>query len=151
MRSQAPVLAGGDGEAHIVAATYCDDGVCVDAAVGMHSSDSLTQEVGCAAGGVGPPLSEPCGQHAFSSRCDGKQWVIAPLTDVVVPAPSSLPSPYVSQTMESKSMVRGSSPGPTPASQVRAGSSRLTRSSWGTCPQRKLRRTVPKVDGAFTV
>ena len=41
--------------------------------------------------------------------------------------------------------------GPAPAAQARASNSRLTRSSWRTWPQRKLRRKVPSVDGAFTV
>ena len=36
------------------------------------------------------------------------------------------------------------------AIDTRASSSRLTRSSCLTCPQRKLRRKVPKVDGALT-
>ena len=35
--------------------------------------------------------------------------------------------------------------------QARASNSRLTRSSWRTWPQRKLRRKVPRVDGALTV
>ena len=47
-------------------------------------------------------------------------------------------------------MVNGPSPGPAPASQARASNSRLTRSSWRTWPHRKLRRKVPRVDGAFT-
>ena len=47
-------------------------------------------------------------------------------------------------------MVRGASPGPPPAAQARASNSRLTRSSWRTCPHRKLRRNVPRVDGALT-
>ncbi len=53
--------------------------------------------------------------------------------------------------VESRSMVRGPSPGPAPAAQARASSSRLTRSSWRTWPHRKLRRKVPRVDGALTV
>ena len=48
-------------------------------------------------------------------------------------------------------MVNGASPGPAPADQARASSSRLTRSSWRTWPHRKLRRKVPSVNGAFTV
>ena len=48
-------------------------------------------------------------------------------------------------------MVSGTSPGPAPAAQARASNSRLTRSSWRTCPHRKLRRNVPRVDGALTV
>ena len=48
-------------------------------------------------------------------------------------------------------MVNGASPGPAPPAQARASSSRLTRSSWRTWPHRKLRRKVPRVDGALTV
>ena len=48
-------------------------------------------------------------------------------------------------------MVNGPSPGPAPVAQARASNSRLTRSSWRTWPQRKLRRKVPRVDGALTV
>ena len=47
-------------------------------------------------------------------------------------------------------MVNGPSPGPAPAAQARASSSRLTRSNWRTWPHRKLRRKVPRVDGALT-
>ena len=47
-------------------------------------------------------------------------------------------------------MVNGPSPGPAPAAQARASNSRLTRSSWRTWPHRKLRRKVPRVDGALT-
>ena len=47
-------------------------------------------------------------------------------------------------------MVNGPSPGPAPAAQARDSSSRLTRSNWRTWPQRKLRRKVPRVDGALT-
>ena len=48
-------------------------------------------------------------------------------------------------------MVSGPSPGPAPAAQARASSSRLTRSSWRTWPHRKLRRNVPRVEGALTM
>ena len=47
--------------------------------------------------------------------------------------------------------MNGAAPGPAPAAQARASNLRLTRSSWRTWPQRKLRRKVPRVDGAFTV
>ena len=47
-------------------------------------------------------------------------------------------------------MVNGASPGPVPACQARASNSRLTRSNWRTWPHRKLRRKVPRVDGALT-
>ena len=53
------------------------------------------------------------------------------------------------QMVESRSMVNGASPGPAPACHARAGNSRLTRSSWRTWPHRKLRRKVPRVDGAL--
>ena len=45
-------------------------------------------------------------------------------------------------------MVNGPSPGPAPAAQARDSNSRLTRSNWRTWPHRKLRRKVPRVDGA---
>ena len=48
-------------------------------------------------------------------------------------------------------MVRGPSPDSAPAAQARASNSRLTRSSWRAWPHRKLRRNVPRVDGALTV
>ena len=47
-------------------------------------------------------------------------------------------------------MVKGASPGPAPACHARASNSRLTRSSWRTWPQLKLRRKAPRVDGALT-
>ena len=53
--------------------------------------------------------------------------------------------------VESRSMVSGPSPGPAPAAQARASNSRLTRSSWRTWPHRKLRRNVPRVEGALTM
>ena len=42
--------------------------------------------------------------------------------------------------MESRSMFNGSSPGPAPAPQTRASTSRITRSRCRTCPHRKLCR-----------
>ena len=48
-------------------------------------------------------------------------------------------------------MVNGASPGPAPAAQAWVSNSRLTRSSWRAWPQRKLRRKVPRVDGALSV
>ena len=63
---------------------------------------------------------------------------------------TTLVSGEVSQMVESRSMINGPSPGPAPAAQARASSSRLTRSSWRTWPHRKLRRKVPRVDGALT-
>ena len=64
---------------------------------------------------------------------------------------TTLVSGEVSQTVASRSIVNGSSPGPAPAAQALASDSRLTRSNCRTWPHRKLRRKVPSVDGAFTV
>ena len=47
--------------------------------------------------------------------------------------------------------MNGASPGPAPAFQTRASNSRLTRSSWRTSPHLKLRRNVPRVEGALAV
>ena len=47
--------------------------------------------------------------------------------------------------------MNGASLGPAPAAQARASNCRLTRSSWRTWPHRKLRKKVPRVDGALTV
>ena len=52
--------------------------------------------------------------------------------------------------VESRSMVKGLSPGTVAAFRARASNSRLTRSSCLTWPQRKLRRKVARVDGALT-
>ena len=48
-------------------------------------------------------------------------------------------------------MVNGASPGPAPACHARASNSRLTRSSWRTWLQRKLRRKMPRVRAVPTV
>ena len=40
--------------------------------------------------------------------------------------------------------MSGASPGPAPAAQLRASNLRLTRSSWRTWPQLKLRRKTPQ-------
>ena len=53
--------------------------------------------------------------------------------------------------VESRSMVSDPSLGPAPAAQARASNSRLTRSNWRTWPHRKLRRNVPRVEGALTM
>ena len=132
-----------------------DDGVGVEAAVGPHRELSpgpgvahpphrLPQEVGGTPSGVGPALAQPGHQHVAGASGHGQQRVIAPLGR----APS-LARPYVSQIVESRSMVNGASPGPAPADQARASSSRLTRSNWRTWPHRKLWK-VPRVDGALT-
>ena len=46
-------------------------------------------------------------------------------------------------------MVNDPQPGPAPAALARINNSRLTRPSWRTWPHRKLRKEVPRVDGAF--
>ena len=48
------------------------------------------------------------------------------------------------------SRSRDISTSPAPVVQARASNSRLTRSNWRICPHRKLRRKVPRVDGALT-
>ena len=94
---QAFVLAEGDGEADIHLAADGYHAMSVEAAVGphrelspspgvAHSPHRLTQEVGGAAGGVGPALAQPGHQHVSGSGGDGQQRVIAPRTGVAVMA-----------------------------------------------------------------
>ena len=89
------MLADGAGEADIHPATDGDHGVGVEAAVGPHRELSLgpavanpphrlPQEVGGAAGGVGPALAQPGQQHVTGSGGDGQQRVIAPGAGVAV-------------------------------------------------------------------
>ena len=67
-----------------------DQGVGIEAAVGphrelspgpsmAHPAHGLPQEVGGAAGGVGPALAQPRHQHLSGAGGDGQQRVIAPL------------------------------------------------------------------------
>ena len=49
-----------------------------------HPAHRLTQEVGGAAGGVGPALAQAGHQHVAGAG--GQQWVIAPCTGVAVVA-----------------------------------------------------------------
>ena len=107
--------------------------------------------MGGAAGGVGSALAQPGHQHVSGAGGDGQQRVVAPLAGIAVVAGAVLGQSVSLADVESRSMVRGPSPGPAPAAQGRASSSRLTRSSWRTWPHRKLRRKVPRVDGALTV
>ena len=58
-----------------------------------HSADGLTQEVGGAAGGVGPALAQRCHQHVARTSSDGEEWVIAPLSGVAVMACALLVQP----------------------------------------------------------
>ena len=69
----------------------------IEAAVGPHRelppgpaaanpAHRLPQEVGGAAGGVGPVLAQPGQQHLAGSGGDGQQRVIAPLAGVAVVA-----------------------------------------------------------------
>ena len=94
---QAGALADGDGEAGIHPAADGDESVGIEAAVGPHRELSpgpgvahpahrFTQEVRCAAGGVGPALAQPGQQHVAGSGGDGQQRVIAPRTGVAVVA-----------------------------------------------------------------
>ena len=96
-------------------------------------------------------LARPSRSLAISTSPSGhgQQRVIAPLARVAVVA-----RPLLGQTvcLADRRIPDGewSSPGPAPADQARASSSRLTRSNWRTWPHRKLRRNVPRVDGALT-
>ena len=86
------------------------------------------------------------GAHA---RCSGTHHLrTSSRADCLV---TTVVSEEVSQMVESRSMVNGASPGPAPAFQTRASNSRLTRSSWRTWPHLKLRRKVPRVEGALAV
>ena len=94
---QAFVLAEGDGEADIHLAADGYHAMSVEAAVGPHRElapgpgvahppHRLTQEVGSAAGSVGPALAQAGHQHIAGASGDGQQWVIAPRTGVAVVA-----------------------------------------------------------------
>ena len=95
--AQALVLADGDGEADIHLAAKGDDGMSVEAAVGLHRElttgpgvarppHRLSQEVGGAPGGVGPALPQPGHQHVAGAGGHGQQRVIAPLAGIAVVA-----------------------------------------------------------------
>ena len=103
---QAFVLADGDGEADIHPAADGDHGVGIEAAVGPHGelpagpavanpAHRLPQEMGGAAGGVGPALAQPGHQHVAGAGGDGQQRVVAPRAGVAVVAgaPSRMPKP----------------------------------------------------------
>ena len=94
---QAGALADGDREADIHFPAGGNDSVGVEAAVGPHRELSpgssvahpphrFTQEVGSAAGGVGPVLAQAGHQHVAGTGGDGQQRVIAPRTGVAVVA-----------------------------------------------------------------
>ena len=105
---QALVLPDGDGVADIHLSTDLDQGMGIEAAVGPHRELSpgsavahpphrLTQEVGGAASGVGPALTQPRHQHlpgaSPSSPGPSQQRVIAPLAGVAVVAGAFLDQP----------------------------------------------------------
>ena len=94
---QAGVLADGDGEAHIHFPAGGNDSVAIEAVVGPHRELScspsmahpphrFTEEVGGAAGGVGPALAQPAHQHVAGAGGDSQQRVIAPLAGIAVVA-----------------------------------------------------------------
>ena len=94
---QALALADGDGEAYVQLAADGDHTIGVEAAVGPHRELSwprrsapphcLTQEVGAAAGGVGPALAQPGHQHVAGSGGNGQQLAAHPvqLADMAPP------------------------------------------------------------------
>ena len=75
-----------------------------------HPPHRLTQEVGGATGGVGPALAQPGHQHLAGAGGNGQQRVIAAGAGIAVVARSLLGQP-ISQMVESRSMLRGESPG----------------------------------------
>ena len=157
------MLADGDGVAHIHLAADGDDGVGVEAAVSPHrelpsgasvaySPHRLTQKVGGAPNGVGAALAQPSHQHVAGSGGNGQQRVIASLAGVAVVA-----CPLLGQTVgladggvqvDGQGRVAGSGPSrPGPCQQLPADPIQLADVAW---PHRKLRRNVPRVDGALT-
>ena len=87
----------GDGKAHVQLAADGYHAMSVEAAVGPHRELSagsavahpphrFTQEVGGAASGVGPALTQPRHQHLPGASGHGQQRVIAPLAGVAVMA-----------------------------------------------------------------
>ena len=95
--AQSGVLTDGDGEADTCLSAYGDDVMGVEATVGAygelscgpgaaHPAHRLTQEVGCAPGGIGAARSQPGHQHVAGSCGDGHKRVIASLAGVVVAA-----------------------------------------------------------------
>ena len=116
-----------------------------------HSAHRLPQEMSGAPRRVGTALAQPGHQHVAGSSSDGEQRVIAPLARHSCGA--ARPPWQVRRSRRRWSPGRwstGSSPGPAPAAQARASTSRLTRSNCRTWPHRKLLRNVPSVDGALT-
>ena len=129
------MLADGDGVADTLTAAGDDDAVVVEAAVGphgeltggsgvAHAAQRLPQEVGGAPRRVGSALAQSGHQHVAGASGDGEQRMIAPHAGVVV-ALRPLLGRAVGlahsgvQTVESRSMVSGSAPGPAPADQAR--------------------------------
>ena len=97
------VLADGDGEADIHLAADGYHAMGVEAAVGPYRElplgpgvaqpHRLPQEVGGAAGGVGPALAQPDHQHVAGAGGHGQQRVIATGAGVAVVAAPSLATP----------------------------------------------------------
>ena len=94
-----------------------------------HPPHRLTQEVGGATGGVGPALAQRDISTSPVPAAIGQQRVIAAGAGIAVVARSLLGQSIGLADVESRSMVRGESPGPAPAAQARANNWRLTRSS----------------------
>ena len=107
--------------------------------------------MGSAAGGVGPALAQAGQHHVAGAGGDGQQRVIAPRTGVAVVAGALLGQSVGLADRRIKVDGEWCVPGPAPAFQTRASNSRLTRSSWRTWPHLKLRRNVPRVEGALAV
>ena len=115
-----------------------------------HSPHRLAQEVGGSPSRVRPALPQPGHEHLTGTGGDGQQGVITPLSGVAVVARPLLGQPVCLADGGVQVDGRWSVAGSAPAAQARASNSRLTSSSWRTWPHRKLRRKVPRVDGALT-
>ena len=139
---QAGALADGDREADIHFPAGGNDSVGVEAAVGPHRElppgpavahppHRLTQEVGGAAGGVGPALAQPGHQHVSGAGGNGQQRVIAAGAGIAVVARSLLGQSVGLADgrvqVDGQGRVAGSGPsGPGPGQQLAAHAVELT-------------------------
>ena len=139
---QAGVLADGDGEADIHFPAGGNDSVAIEAAVGPHRElccspavahppHRLTEEVGGAAGGVGPALAQTGHQHLAGAGGNGQQRVIPSRAGVAVVARSLLGQSIGLADgrvqVDGQGRVAGSGPsGPCPGQQLAAHAVELT-------------------------
>ena len=96
-----------------------------------HPSHRLPQEVGGAAGGVGPALAQPGHRHVSGAGGDGRQRVVAPLAGIAVVAGALLGQSVGladgGVRVNGQGPVAGSRPGlPSPGQQLAAHPVELT-------------------------